>query len=172
MSYKNKDWLENQYLVLKKSTVQIAKECNVNSAGTIYYWVKKLSIKVRNPSESHKGKKLSEVHIRKISEAMKGENHPKWKGDMAKEITKCDRIHNIVRRLKPKPECCEDCGKKTSELDLSFNNFHKDKNPIYYTENPNDYTYRCAKCHKKYDKRIVPNQSITLERFLSVFYIG
>ena len=151
-NYKNKEWLKNQYITLKKSTVQIAKELNVDST-TINNWLKKFSIKIRTSSEARKGKNI-------------GEKNPKWKGDLAKEKSKCKRIHNRVRRFKPKPECCEVCGKKTSRLELSFNLFHKYDNPIYYTENPDDYTYRCNSCHQKYDKRIAPKQPITLKNFL------
>lgn len=204
--YQNKNWLENQYLVLEKSTHQIAKECNVVQS-TIYTWLKKFKIKTRTMSEANKiamnrpetkrkmseaqkgshhseetkrkisenhkgmkGKHHSEETKRKLSEArigkIRGKNSSSWKGDLAKEKSKCRRIHDIVRRLKPQPEGCEVCGKKTSRLDLSFNNFHKDSNPIYYTKNPNDYTYRCVKCHSKYDKRIAPNQPITIENFV------
>jgi hypothetical protein len=38
--YKEKSWLENQYLTLRKSQNTIAKECNV-SLPTIEYWIKK-----------------------------------------------------------------------------------------------------------------------------------
>ena len=209
-NYKNKEWLENQYITLKKSMREIGKECNVTDR-TINNWFKKFSIKTRtmsealkgknNPmygkhhseetkkkmSEARKGRKLSEETKRKLSEALKGrkcseetkrkmseakkgekigEKNSNWKGDLAKEISKYNRIHRIIRRLKPEPECCEVCGKKTSKLNLSFNRFHKDANPIYYTENPNDYTYRCSSCHQKYDKRIDSNRSISLKNFL------
>ena len=199
--YKNKEWLINQYTTLKKSTVQIGKECNVNY-GTIIYWLRRFSIKIRTHSEANKishnrpetkkkmsesqkkrksswwlgkhhsketKKKISEARKGNISEANKGKygkESSNWKGKMAKEISKYHRIHEIIKRVKPKPNKCENCGKKTTKLHLSFNHFHKAGNPIYYTKNPNDYTYRCVKCHRKYDKKLTPNQSITLKKFL------
>ena len=188
-NYQNKEWLENQYITLRKSMYEIGKECNVNH-NTILYWLRKFSIKIRTKSEARKGKhhseetksKMSEAQKgeknnfygkhhseetkSKMSEAQKGEKNYNWKGDLAKDTSKYIRIHKNIKRLKPEPERCEVCGKKTNRLELSFNNFHKDNNPIYYTENPNDYTYRCVSCHKNYDKRIDSNRSVSLKNFL------
>jgi transposase-like protein len=63
--YKNKKWLEEQYIVLKKSFAQIAKEVECDSS-TIHYWSKKLGIPSRSLSESLKGKKMSEERRKKL----------------------------------------------------------------------------------------------------------
>jgi len=52
MKYRNKEWLENQYLTLKKSARDIAKECNVDP-GTIGNWLKKFGIKTRTNREAN-----------------------------------------------------------------------------------------------------------------------
>lgn len=57
-SYKNKEWLTNQYHIEKLSFSQIGKICNI-SQGTIYYWMKKLGIFSRTISEANKGRVFS-----------------------------------------------------------------------------------------------------------------
>ena len=48
--YSDKEWLKQQYIDSRKTTVEIAKECGV-SHGTIAKWLKKFSIPIRNLSE-------------------------------------------------------------------------------------------------------------------------
>lgn len=50
--YKNKDWLYNQYCVLKKGPVLIGIEQN-RTRETIYNWLKKFNIKIRSKGESN-----------------------------------------------------------------------------------------------------------------------
>lgn len=49
--YKNKSWLETQYLKNKKSTPKIAARCNC-TAPTVRNWLKKFHIPVRSPCEA------------------------------------------------------------------------------------------------------------------------
>jgi transposase len=44
--YKDPEWLKEQYLVLRKSTVQIANELNISNT-TVYEWLLKFKIKIR-----------------------------------------------------------------------------------------------------------------------------
>lgn len=60
--YHDKEWLEYQYMELKKSTTQIAKEVGC-SQPIICKWLKKLGINART-----------------ISESQTGEMHAYWKG--------------------------------------------------------------------------------------------
>jgi hypothetical protein len=62
-SYKDYDWLYNQYIILQLSSVTIAKDMNVSS-DTIYNWLKKYNIIRRNRSEAGK---TSEMKIVKSS---------------------------------------------------------------------------------------------------------
>lgn len=48
--YKNKNWLENQYLVKECTLKQIGEKCST-SWGTIAYWCKKHNIKLRDPKD-------------------------------------------------------------------------------------------------------------------------
>ena len=51
--YKDKDWLEEQYYENKKTTVDIAEECQV-SYKTIIYWMDKFDLKRRSAAEATK----------------------------------------------------------------------------------------------------------------------
>lgn len=51
--YRDKKWLEEQYITLKKSMNDIAKECTVSSS-TIRKWIIKYKIPIRNHSEAGK----------------------------------------------------------------------------------------------------------------------
>lgn len=68
--YKDKDWLYDQYITKKRSTVSIGRKCSVDKS-VILYWLKKFNI----PRRENKGiydYKISEETRRKISEANKG----------------------------------------------------------------------------------------------------
>ena len=71
--FKNKKWLENKYLIEKKSICQIAKEYKIVDS-TIYYWLKKFNIVVRSISEAKKGKKFSKEHIKNYQNHIKVKN--------------------------------------------------------------------------------------------------
>jgi len=51
--YRNKEWLEHQYITLKKSGVKIAKEFRINDS-VVYRWLNRFGI-TRTHSESQKG---------------------------------------------------------------------------------------------------------------------
>lgn len=53
--YKNKDYLTEQYIINKKSIEKISKEINC-SIDTVYRWLLKFNIPIRNKSEANKGK--------------------------------------------------------------------------------------------------------------------
>lgn len=79
MKYKNKEWLENEYLNKKRGCGELSKECLVDPK-TIYSWLKKFSIPTRQRGgtsssgsfkKGHKicvGRKLSEKTKNKIRE--------------------------------------------------------------------------------------------------------
>lgn len=52
MDYKNKEWLQQQYIDKNLSTIDIANLCGVSSHQTILNWLKKFNIKTRNIKES------------------------------------------------------------------------------------------------------------------------
>lgn len=74
---KNRDWLYQKYWIKKLTTREIAKLCGINKK-TLLYWMKKLKVKRRTLSESHKGKKQSLATIQKRVEKMSGDKNWRW----------------------------------------------------------------------------------------------
>ncbi len=68
--YKIRDFLYEQYIIQQKSTIEIAKECNVKSNETIINWLKRFEIPIRNNNEAcnteRSRKRNSEAHKGKI----------------------------------------------------------------------------------------------------------
>jgi len=91
-------------------------------------------------SKTLTGRKFSGEHLRKIRDRQKGETHSRFKGNKANQNV----LHRYVEKRKPKPEVCEECGKK-KKLNLASLTNHN------YTRNPDDYKWLCYSCHKKMD---------------------
>ena len=162
--YQDKEWLEDQYWNLKKSSRKIAEICAC-SKSTILKKLRKFNIKVRTNNEInsgqfkkgyiplngfkkghipwHKGKKgvYSKEQLRKMSESHKQIARKDW-NDLS-----IDAKHNRISWVKPKPLNCEKCGKKAKRLDLSSRTHE-------YTQDPNEYRWLCVSCHLKYDIKI------------------
>jgi transposase len=173
--YRNKRWLYEQYIILKKSTIQIAKEYGC-SYSVILKWLKKFNIPTRNPTECQTiiqkpymkkewlfnqyitlNKSISQIAMEidcgtaTISRWLIKLEIPRRKsltpGNNKKlHHSEYNRIHKLIRKLKPKPEICEKC-KKEKKLELS------NISGQYY-EDINDYEWLCRKCHLISDKRI------------------
>lgn len=94
----------------------------------------------RKISNSLKGIEHSVESRKKMSDSKKGSRNYNWKGGNASKISK----HIYVAKNKPKPEFCEECGKKR-KLNLASLTNHN------YTHNPEDYKWLCYSCHKKLD---------------------
>ena len=154
--YKDKGWLENQYITLRKSSITISKECNC-SKKTILDWLKKFNIERRSLSESHigqiawnKGKKglvnFSEETKEKMRHsAHRGKNHHKWKGDKVN----VDGLHQWISRYKQKLDKCEICGSlqdKNGKTGLELSNITGN-----YERNINDFQWAHHSCHVNYD---------------------
>lgn len=97
---------------------------------------------------------LSEKHKKKISDSLKGENHPyfgkedentaNWKGD----DVGYDGLHVWVAKHLGKPMECEYCGANG----LSGKQIHWANKDHRYQRNLNDWLRLCALCHRKYDE--------------------
>lgn len=121
--YIDKDWLFNQYIVLKKGAYEIAEEAGC-SKNTIYNRLRKFKIPIRTKSE---------IQI--------GVLNNQWKGDSVGYHA----LHNYIRNHKPKPQFCEICG-KSGKLDCA--NISGE-----YKRDLNDWQYICRSCHCLSDDR-------------------
>ena len=134
MSYRNKEWLEYQYLALKRKVVDLAKEANVNRI-TINRWLKKHNI----PSRKFSKEILKKMSNKRMGQNT-GENNHNWKGDNVSYAS----LHTWVRKYKTKPNKCEDCKNPQEYLELA--NISGE-----YKRDINDYKYLCVRCHKIMD---------------------
>jgi len=102
-------------------------------------------------SKANKGRIFSEETLKKMSESRKGKltgaDNPNWKGDNVGYHS----LHVWVRKYKPQPKACENCGTKKDYLELA--NISGE-----YKRDIKDYKYLCVKCHKEFDG--------VLERFI------
>ncbi len=73
--YKDRNWLNMQYIILKQSTPEIGKICDVSHV-TIYNWLKKYNIYIRTLSEAMKISHNKPEYKKKMREANLGEKNP------------------------------------------------------------------------------------------------
>jgi hypothetical protein len=93
----DKEWLTEQYVVLKKTTVQIAKEVGCVPS-TVYVALERYNVSPRSISEARQGIVFSEEHLQKVTRANRekalcGSSHWNWQGGKTSEYE--DLIHDI-----------------------------------------------------------------------------
>lgn len=111
MSYKDKEWLEDQYITQDKSLRKIGRE-NELAHSTISCWLKKFNIPLRSNSESQKGSKNHNWKNGRIKSSgywkVKSYDHPRADRDgyvfehilvmeekLGRYLTKDERVHHI-----------------------------------------------------------------------------
>ena len=72
-----------------------------------------------------------------------GDKNPRWVGNNFKSKS---RLHDWIRRRKPKPEFCKKCKIK-KPMDLASRTGK-------LTRNPKDYDWLCRSCHMKLDIKL------------------
>lgn len=128
------------------------KECNkvfyvFPSLDRVKFCSRKCYEKVwaRTIPQLNKGKKLSQKHKIKLSNARKGKyigdlNH-QWKGSKAG----ISAFHYRVYFRRGKADCCEVCNKNDNSKKYDWANLTGKYDDI------NDYKKICISCHRKYD---------------------
>lgn len=139
--YKNRKWLENEYITKSKSCTDIGREISV-SKGTIRRWLKKFDIEVRPSCIYHIGAKRSLKTRNRISKAQKGVPLPKgknrrnWKGPQKHICPVCNITFCRYPSRKTKSGL-QFCSKKCYGKWISRENNHmwkggKSDTPYYY----------------------------------------
>jgi len=101
------------------------------------------------------GKKHNDRVKNKIASAQLGEKNHQWKGNEAGY----QAIHIWIRSQLTKPERCQKCYKKKSDLDCC--NISGE-----YKRTLDDWQYLCRSCHTKYDKRHSSKRKIKRGKFV------
>lgn len=109
--------------------------------GFIGFWKdkKRPNLKSLHLKKFHKKGKENyfAIHI------LKGENHPRWKGDKVGYSS----LHSWVKRYLGTPETCEECGK--TNLKGKYINWANISGK--YKRELDDWKRLCKKCHHKFD---------------------
>ena len=125
---RNKDWLYEQYIMLRRSTSDIAKEMNVTDSA-ILFWLKKHGIPRRSTSETRQIKYWGTSGSDTPMWNKKGELSTNWKGGISPERqsfysssewkTACSSVWKRDNAI------CQRCGIRKSESpDLPFHIHH------------------------------------------------
>jgi len=176
-SFRNKEWLHEQYVILKKTAIDISIESNIGE-GTIYYWLYKFGIPMRNRSEIAKmiwqdpksrpnmisskpklageknpmfGKKRSKHSSELASLKLSKDKNPNWRGGVSYGLY-CEKFNKKFREyIRNKyNRTCILCDKKEQDNKRKLNVHHIDynKNSIC---NGKEWPFipLCTICHTK-----------------------
>lgn len=124
--YWDRVWLYNQYIVLEKSTADIAREFGCRDTN-IQYFLKKFGIKSRNVSESRKIKHWGQSGVDNPMWNKFGEFNPNYKGGITPERQSfyiSQEWKNACRAVwKRDNATCQRCGMK-KDADMPFHVHH------------------------------------------------
>lgn len=145
-SRKGKKWPEE----VKKKMSESHKRYFQNG-GTAWNQGMKMSVEHRQKlSEAHKGqkgfwlgKKRPPFKSLENYGKLKGEKHPRWKGD---EVG-YGALHDWVRKYLGEPDTCEHCGRSN----LSGHLIHWANKSHEYKRDLNDWLRLCVPCHSQFD---------------------
>jgi len=153
--YKNKDWLYEQYITLKKSAYEIADICRVNET-TIRIWLKKYVIPIRSLSEAQKISHNKPEYKKKMSKAKSGKNNPMF-GKFGEEhphykdgVGLYTNIHIWINKYFIKPKLCEICG-KPEYYDEEYGKMWWSNKTGKLIRDRSNWQYIHVKCHREYD---------------------
>ena len=116
----DKEWLQKQYLELKKTTVAISKEVGC-APSTVYFALIRLEIPKRTRKEARKGIKFSKEHLDNVTKANRkrvrsGSDHWNWQGGITSEgdskraAVKNDPRYKAWKKAVRSIGYCEACG--------------------------------------------------------------
>jgi len=130
----------------------IQPQCNwwINLLGVIFMAIPKDPEKFKEWL-SHQTEKCKRKwsNPRRLKEHWDKQGHPQpkgsdslcWKGDNVKY----NSLHLLMRKVKPKLNVCDKCGKKAKRIELA-------NISGIYNRDPDNYFYLCTKCHREFDR--------------------
>jgi len=150
--FREKEWLEDAYVVQQKSAGDIAKMFGVTDAAIIF-WLKKHGIPRRSMSESRKIKHWGQVGADNPMWNKRGEQNPQWKGGITPErqsFYMSEEWKKACRFVWKRDDAtCQRCGlNKTESADMPFHIHHIEgfANNELRAE-PSNLVLLCEACH-------------------------
>jgi hypothetical protein len=151
MKYRDKNWLQREYVDLKKSMRTIAIECGRGETA-IHKWLHRFDIPIRSRTEAMRGLKKSEEHKKKLSDWAKtrtGDKNPCWRGGRVKEkarIRHCGWRERRKLTLERDNHECQDCG---IDLNLHVHHIKPVKDYPELINSIDNCITLCADCHRR-----------------------
>lgn len=142
----NKNWLYNEYVVLQRSSFEIAQQFNVTD-GAILFWLRKHGIKPRDMVTIRKIKKWS-TPTGKLNPMFgkRGKNNPNWRGGQNERVGhKYEKWRRSV--LKRDSEVCRLCHDVNSLQAHHIKRFALFPKLRWVVSNG---ITLCKECHKKF----------------------
>lgn len=149
-SFREKEWLEQEYVVKQRSTGDIAAEFGVTDAAVLF-WLRKHGIPRRTVAQARKIKHWGLSGEKNGMYGVHGANHPGWKGGCTPERQRVYSSIEWARAVrivwKRDKRTCQRCGGK-SVRKVAFHIHHivSFQVPELRTE-PSNLVLLCIDCH-------------------------
>jgi len=143
-AYKNREWVEHQYLTLNKPRKEVARLANISDA-CMGKWISRLGLqkpksKYPNRQSGHGVSGMfSPDAIEKMSAAKQGEKNPAWKGEAASISAGRYRAQHMFEL----PTSCECCG-----FEGRIVRHHVDGDT--HNNSADNIMFLCECCHKQW----------------------
>lgn len=155
------EFLTEQYLSLKKTTIQIAEEVG-STASTVRQWLIRFGIETRQAGGQLRGKKMSassreKMRVAKLGKFL-GSDNPNWKGaEISDDVRERSSYQAKIWRkacIERDDHTCQKCGSKDR---LHVHHILEYKDFPDQRWNINNGVTVCAFCHEKIHKREFPD---------------
>ncbi len=170
LRYKDKEWLENQYINNKKNAIQISEICKCDNS-TIGRWLKIFNIKIKSKSNIMKnkfkqgykqwntGKSLSKEHRQKISKNGRSKN---WENNYRTDLIN-PRYYTSFRTAKHRLIIEKKIGRQLWDFE-KIHHIDEDKQNNHIE---NLFICKSQSCHSKIHRQL---EKIGVELFRSKKY--
>jgi len=148
-----KEWLEQEYLMKKKNTIRIAKECGVNPAAVSYY-LKRFGIPTRSASEAQSLVKSNHVLLTKealefLYGELLGDGHLGRKSKVAANYAHTSQYREYIRWLSEK--LISYGIEQSGQINMTFNNnFRYGSKSYIEIKDLHNQWYRKARADEKF----------------------